>query len=83
MSKPNGWQLRSGRAHQFQPVMPADISKWDRLLYGLGVEESALRKDLRTAAGETARQFAVKYHDKSYVPEWLLMELGLRSRFEG
>lgn len=76
----SGWQVRAGYGNG--PIMPAGPSKWEALLYRLGISEETL-KTPQPLPAEIA-EFARKHYESCYCPTWILERIGLNefSRFD-
>lgn len=76
----SGWQ-RNNRTKQ-PPVMPETPCKFHLFLHGLGIDESQVRGSLSSDLRRKVIEWARKHADQCYVPSYLLIDAGIKTRYD-
>ena len=78
--KMNGWQ-RTNQLKQ-PPVLSETPCKFHLFLYGLGISEAQVRGSLSSELRRKVIEWARKHADSCYLPEYLLQDAGIRTRYD-
>ncbi len=79
MSKPNGWQLRNRRMQRLE-VVPATPTQWEQFCLVNRIDDPLTA--LQNGKRQIIKDWVHKHHDNAFVPELVLLELGMQSRWE-
>ena len=79
--KMNGWQ-RNNRLKQVPAIVPETPCKFHLFLYGLGISESEVRGSLSSELRRKVIEWARKHADSCYVPSYLLIDAGIKTRYD-
>ena len=71
----NGWRKAAQSSH-YSPILPSGPTKWEMMLYRMGMEE----KDVMNNPQKVA-VWVRKNAGSVFVPEKVLMELGIETRW--
>lgn len=77
---PSGWQ-RTNQMKQ-PPALPETPCKFHLFLYGLGIDEAQVRGSLSSELRRKVIEWARKHADSCYVPSYLLIDAGIKTRYD-
>lgn len=76
----SGWQ-RNNRLKQ-PPALPETPCRFHLFLYSLGIKEDEVRGSLSSDLRRKVIEWARKHADSCYVPSYLLIDAGIKTRYD-
>lgn len=78
--RPSGWQLRNAKVLSKWEVVPATPTRWELFCCANRIDDPLAA--LQNGKRKLIIDFVHKHHDNAFIPEPVLLDLGIITRWE-